>query len=62
MLKIGTKLKLIPHVLVDYLGRAINKPLPCEVVYINEAHRFFTVEFNPPTGGKFRESFKFEEE
>jgi hypothetical protein len=47
--------------MVDFFGRAINRPIPCKVVYINEPHSFFTVEFNFPSGGHYRESFKFSE-
>ena len=59
MLEVGVNLKLIPTAAVDYYGRTLAKPLPCKVVYINHKHRFYTVEFTFPDGGKYRESFKF---
>ena len=61
MINIGQTLKLTPFIMVDYFGRAINRPIPCKVVYINEPHKFFTVEFRFPSGGHYRESFKFSE-
>ena len=58
-LKIGDKLLMIPECF--YL---ISDPLepqlrPCTVVYINMAHRFFTVEFKFSNGNKIWESYKF---
>lgn len=61
MIELGTVLMLTPFVNVDYVGRAISKPVPGKVVYINEPHRFFTVEFKFPGGSHYRESFKFDE-
>lgn len=58
-LEIGTKLLLRPSICVDTLGRATSKPIEGTVVYINKPHRYFTAEFVFPTGGSFRESFKF---
>ena len=58
-LEIGTKLQLRPSICIDTLGRSTGKPLEGTVVYINKPHRFFTAEFVFPTGGSFRESFKF---
>ena len=57
-LEIGTKLKLLPSICVDGLGRSLQKPIDCTVVYINKPHRYFTAEFTFPNGS-FRESFKF---
>lgn len=62
MLEIGAELRLIPFVSVDYYGRAMPNPVPCKVVYINEQHKFYTVEFRFPNGYRCRESFKFEGE
>ena len=59
MLEVGTQFKLIPFVSVDYLGRDLKKPMPCTVIYVNEQHRFYTVEFTFPNGDKYKESFKF---
>jgi hypothetical protein len=61
MIELGMTVWLKPFVLVDYLGRTIDKPIPGTVVYINEPHSFFTVEFKFPSGGHYRESFKFDE-
>ncbi len=61
MIELGTTVWLKPFVLVDYFGRTDNKPIPGKVVYINEPHRFFSVEFKFPGGGKYRESYKFDE-
>lgn len=58
-LEIGTKLQLRPSICIDTLGRSTSKPLEGTVVYINKPHRYFTAEFVFPTGGSFRESFKF---
>lgn len=57
-LEIGTKLKLLPSICIDGLGRSSQKPIDCTVVYINKPHRYFTAEFVFPNGS-FRESFKF---
>ena len=56
MIKIGQKLKLIPTAIDS--KDMFAKKAPCEVVYINHKHRYFTAEFIFP-GGKFLESFKF---
>lgn len=61
MIELGMVFMLTPFVNVDYVGRAISKPVPSKVVYINEPHRFFTVEFKFPSGCHYRESFKFDE-
>ena len=59
---IGQELRMIPNVYVDKNGYLLlEKDYPCKVVYINRAHRYFTVEFEFP-GGKIRESFKFTED
>lgn len=57
-LEIGTKLKLLPSICVDNLGRTTSKPIEGTAVYINKPHRFFTAEFVFPNGS-FREAFKF---
>lgn len=58
-LKIGDKLRMIPESF--YIISEPREPQlrPCTVVYINWAHRFFTVEFELKTGNKFLESYKF---
>lgn len=61
MIELGRTVWLKPYVLIDYYGRAVDKPIPGKVVYINEPHRYFTVEFKFPGGGDYRESFKFDE-
>lgn len=61
MIEMGTSLKLTPFIMIDIFGRAVNKPIPCKVVYINEPHKYFTVEFKFPSGGHYKESFKFSE-
>lgn len=58
MIKVGQKLKLIPCVFKGMFY--VDEAKPCEVVYVNQSHRYFTAEFIFP-GGKFRESFKFSE-
>ena len=61
MIELGKTVWLKPFELIDRFGRTVDKPLPGKVVYINEPHRFFTVEFTLPNGGRYRESFKFDE-
>ena len=61
MIELGMSLKLTPFIMIDIFGRAVNKPIPCKVVYINEPHKYFTVEFKFPSGGHYKESFKFDE-
>ena len=61
MIEIGRTVWLRPFELIDFHGRTIDEPLPGKVVYINEPHKFFTVEFKFPSGGHYRESFKFSE-
>ena len=60
-IKNGETLMLLPFVLCDSAGRQRFDPVPGTVVYINEPHRYFTAEFKVPSGGHFRESFKFDE-
>lgn len=61
MIELGMIFNLIPSMQLDRLGRSVTKPIPGTVVYINEPHRFFTVEFKFPSGCHYRESFKFDE-
>ena len=61
MLELGAKLNLTPTAAVDFYGKTLTKPLPCKVIYINQRHGFFTVEFAFPNGNKYKESFKLEE-
>ena len=61
MIGIGRTVWLKPYGLIDYHGKSVSKPIPGKVVYINDQHKYFTVEFNFPGGGKYRESFKFDE-
>ena len=58
-LKIGDKLRMIPESF--YIISEPREPQlrPCTVVYINWAHRFFTVEFKFANGNKIWESYKF---
>ena len=54
MIELGKTVWLKPFVMVDYLGRAIDKPIPGTVVYVNEPHSYFTVEFKFPSGGHYK--------
>lgn len=52
---IGQKLMLVPTIYGGF-GNELRDPHPCRVVYINEAHRYYVVEFDY-FGRKFREAF-----
>lgn len=52
---IGQKLMLVPTIAGGF-GDELRKPHPCRVVYINEAHRYYVVEFDY-FGRKFREGY-----
>ena len=59
--EIGTRLRLKPAAVLEGCLRDSKETIyPCEVVYINKAHRYIIVEFTFP-GGKFRESYKFDD-
>lgn len=46
---------LVPTIYGGFVGD-LRTPHPCRVVYINEAHRYYVVEFDY-NGRKFREAF-----
>ena len=52
---IGQKLMRKPTITGSF-GEELREPHPCRVVYINEAHRYYVVEFDY-NGRKFREAF-----
>ncbi len=58
--KIGQKMMLAPSGLgKNDVGRnKSTKAIPCTVIWVNEAHRFFRVRFDTPFGS-FTESYKF---
>lgn len=61
-LYVGRRLCLVPLSIIpdkkseEELNMA---KLPCEVIYINEEHRYFRVRFECKNGYTFTESFKF---
>lgn len=55
---IGQKLMLVPTIYGGF-GDELREPHPCRVVYINQAHRYYVVEFDY-NGRKFREAFHME--
>lgn len=55
-IKVGDKLRRCPSVNVDFFGRALREPMPCEVVYIHPARRYYIAQFEFQ-GRAFRESF-----
>lgn len=60
---LGDKLRFVPDAFVDYkeerMGRLVlPRDVLGRVVYLNEAHRFFDVEYEL-NGVKLRESFLF---
>lgn len=65
-MKIGEKYRFTPHAFTGEVGKT-KGPMPCiprtvtgRIVYINEAHRYFTVEASVDWA-TIRESFKFDE-
>ena len=65
-MKTGEKYRFTPHAFIGEVGKT-KSPLPCiprrvtgRIVYINEAHRYFTVEARADWA-TIRESFKFDE-
>lgn len=61
-LEVGAKIKKIPSIFDDVHkdSETFNhiKDMEGTVVYINSAHRYFTLEYEFKNGMKFRESFK----
>ena len=57
--KLGATVKIIPSIKLDLFGNVLRKKFDAEIVYINRKHWYFMVCFKFPTGGSFRESFKF---
>lgn len=49
---------LVPTITGGF-GDELREPHPCRVVYINEAHRYYVVEFDY-FGRKFREGYPME--
>ena len=49
---------LVPTITGGF-GDELREPHPCRVVYINEAHRYYVVEFDY-FGQKFREGYPME--
>ena len=49
--KIGARLMRKPELGHDH----IPDPIPCKVVYVNEAHGFYTVQFD----AGYRQAYKF---
>ena len=65
-MKTGEKYRFTPHAFIGEVGKG-KSALPCiprrvtgRIVYINEAHRYFTVEASVDWA-TIRESFKFDE-
>ncbi|MBE5054763.1 hypothetical protein INF37_01925 [Pseudoflavonifractor sp. DSM 107456] len=63
---LGEKYRFTPHAFTGEVGKT-KGPMPCiprmvtgRIVYINEAHRYFTVEASVDWA-TIRESFKFDE-
>ena len=50
---------LVPTITGGF-GDELREPHPCRVVYINEAHRYYVVEFDY-FGRKFREGYPMEQ-
>ena len=57
--QLGDRLRMRPTIDTT-LGNREEYFLPCTVVYINERHHWFQVEFETEHGYKFRESFPLE--
>lgn len=55
---VGDVVSFIPAAFVNYLDAETALRLSGRVIYVNEAHRYFTVEA-PCHGYKIRESFIF---
>ena len=49
--QVGDRLLKNPHFGIDNL----TDPIPCTVVYVNEAHGFYTVQFD----AGYRQAYKF---
>ena len=49
--QVGDRLIQKPHFGIDNL----TDPIPCTVVYVNEAHGYYTVQFD----AGYRQSYKF---
>ena len=56
---IGQKLMRNPTI-TGIFGDELREPRECRVVYINEAHRYYVVEFDY-FGRKFREGYPMEQ-
>lgn len=58
MIKVGQKVKIYPFAFVTGSGAEMERDRVCvgTVVYVNEQHKWFSVEYGDP---KMRASYKF---
>lgn len=57
--KVGDRMRRVPVSLKDQMQKVL--PAWCEVVYVNAAHLWYTVQFQEK-GNRFRESYKVPEQ